>query len=364
MRALRQDGCPALGQRGTISQAIPNDIDPNVNTTIPWELQASLQRAHDDFWRAHYPPHGEIPPDIVGKPLTLGKHYDLDEPDPDTGLFPGQKPMPRLDELQNQTAVQTLLALERDFGPGSVQTQRWLGQYMDEALATHIDNNVEPHWTDPEPTESEIQWCQEPLAELHEWAFEDMCAYYDRSRNWENWTESEEAAFNSWADTQQKVSSHTPTPRLHCFQHSTCTFAARTLPQKPGIFTHEHAQEYERRELAAFDLYAKRRGYMGCKDPVRWKDLAPNDTTTPWVDFLSEDDDPDIHPEWPWNQPPTEEELWRFGGPMRDHNATELRALMAKGAHKMRLGPAYLQQRRRRGDDDDDDNSRPSSGDA
>ena len=71
VRAFRRDGCPALGQRGTISQAIPNDIDPNVNTTIPWELQASLQRAHDDFWRAHYPPHGEIPPDIVGKPRIL-----------------------------------------------------------------------------------------------------------------------------------------------------------------------------------------------------------------------------------------------------------------------------------------------------
>ena len=72
--------------------------------------------------------------------------------------------------------------------------------------------------------------------------------------------------------------------------------------------------QFCRRELVAFDLYAKRRGYMGVKDPVRWKDLAPNDTTTPWNDFISEDDDPNINPQWPWNQAPTEEELWRFGG--------------------------------------------------
>jgi hypothetical protein len=61
--------------------------------------------------------------------------------------------------------------------------------------------------------------------------------------------------------------------------------------------TLETGEQFCRRELVAFDLYAKRRGYMGVKDPVRWKDLAPNDTTTPWNDFISEDDDPNINPQ-------------------------------------------------------------------
>ena len=41
--------------------------------------------------------------------------------------------------------------------------------------------------------------------------------------------------------------------------------------------TFETGEEFCRRELVAFDLYAKRRGYMGVKDPVRWKDLAPRE---------------------------------------------------------------------------------------
>jgi len=28
---------------------------------------------------------------------------------------------------------------------------------------------------------------------------------------------------------------------------------------------------------------------------VRWKDLAENDTTTPWDDFISEDFDPEMY---------------------------------------------------------------------
>lgn len=167
------------------------------------------------------------------------------EPDPDTGLFPGQEPLPRLSELPNQTAVQTLLRLERDFGPEAVQTQRWLDEHMQYSMDAYIDQAFEPGRTwpkPPEPTDSELEWCKQPLEELHEWAFEDVCEYYDRSRNYENWTDSEADHFHAWAAAQQK--------------------------------------EYERRELVAFDIYAKRRGFMGCRDPVRWKDLAPNDTTT------------------------------------------------------------------------------------
>eukprot|EP00802_Teleaulax_amphioxeia_P010086 Tamp_10111.p2 GENE.Tamp_10111~~Tamp_10111.p2 ORF type:complete len:184 (+),score=33.85 Tamp_10111:605-1156(+) len=162
-----------------------------------------------------------------------------------------------------------------------------------------------------------VQWCTEPMDELHQWSFDDMCEYYERSRNWTNWTDSEALDFHNWAEAQQK--------------------------------------EYRARELAALDLYAKRRGFMGCKDPVRRKDLAANDTTTPWDDFISEDFDPEINPQWPWNQPPTEEELWRNGGPMRDLNATELKALMAKGKDKLRLGPPGFHQRAQGAADDDDD---------
>ena len=36
-----------------------------------------------------------------------------------------------------------------------------------------------------------VQWCTEPMDELHQWAFDDMCEYYERSRNWTNWTDSE-----------------------------------------------------------------------------------------------------------------------------------------------------------------------------
>jgi len=110
--------------------------------------------------------------------------------------------------------------------------------------------------------------------------------------------------------------------------------------------------------LAALDLYAKRRGYMGCKNPVRRKDLAANDTTTPWVEFLSEDDDPERNPQWPWNQAPSEEELWRWGGPMRDLNKSQIKALTAKGKDRLRLPPPHIKrhlQQAGQGEEDDDD---------
>jgi predicted outer membrane repeat protein len=324
IRKIRHGVSRALGEQGNLSGAVPNAIDPAINTTVPWELHETLREAQDEFWREEYPPDGLVPEDYVGKPFRLSKHWDDEEPDPDTGLFPGQGSLPRLSDLKNQSALQTLLRLERDFGPGAPQTQLWLAKHVDESLARHVDREFEPgnRWPEPpEPTESELEWCCEPLDELHNWAFDDVCEYYERSRNWENWTESEAGKFWNWAAEQQR--------------------------------------EYDARELAALDVYAKRRGYMGCKNPVRRQDLSANDTTTPWVEFLSEDDDPERNPQWPWNQAPSEEQLWRWGGPMRDLNRSQIKALTAKGKDRLRLPPPHikrhLQHAAGQGDEDDDD---------
>lgn len=293
---------------------------PQVNATVPWQLVDTLQEHWEDFWKENYPPDGVPDHSRAGQPIKLPAHFDPDEPDPDTGLFPGQGRLPRLSEFKNQTAVQTLLQLERDFGPGSMQTRSFLDDHLSATVERHVDAEFEPgiRWSKPpEPTDSEWEWCVEGLEELHQWSFADMCAYFERSRNWKNWSDSEARDFHTWAEAQQK--------------------------------------EYKARELAAYDLYAKRRGLMGCKDPVRWKDLEQNDTTTPWDDFISEDFDPDINPQWPWNQPPTEAELWRWGtGPMRDLNATELKALMGKGKG-LHLGPPGMAPRAADDDGDGDD---------
>jgi hypothetical protein len=203
-----------------------------------------------------------------------------------------------------------------------MQTRSFLDDHLSATVERCVDAEFEPgiRWSKPpEPTDSEWEWCVEGLEELHQWSFADMCEYFERSRNWKNWSDSEARDFHTWAEAQQK--------------------------------------EYKARELAAYDLYGKRRGLMGCKDPVRWKDLQQNDTTTPWDDFISEDFDPDINPQWPWNQPPTEAELWRWGtGPMRDLNATELKALMGKGKG-LRLGPPGMTPRAADNGDVDDDGS-------
>ena len=48
------------------------------------------------------------------------------------------------------------------------------------------------------------------------------------------------------------------------------------------------------------------------------------------MDFLSEDFDPEIHPEYPWNRAPTDEELWADGGPMRELTVEELHNVTRK----------------------------------
>jgi hypothetical protein len=58
-----------------------------------------------------------------------------------------------------------------------------------------------------------------------------------------------------------------------------------------------------------------------------------------WDEYLSEDGDPERHPEYPWNREPTEEELGRQGGPMRDLTPEQLQALRGSaGKRRKSLG--------------------------
>jgi len=54
-----------------------------------------------------------------------------------------------------------------------------------------------------------------------------------------------------------------------------------------------------------------------------------------WTDFLSDDFDPEIRPDWPWNQPRTESSMEEEGGETYDLTAEELRRLERKRQPKL-----------------------------
>lgn len=292
--------------------------DARANLTLPWELADDLAEMQDDWWKEQFPFGDSGLDEEQLEPFRQPAHWDTMEPDPDTGVwdlpagFRDYRKDMRMSEYKNQSAVQTYLRLEKTYGANASETLNWLTHHAEETLRKTLDEEYAPEGGYPpnlEPTSEEWAWCEEPLAALAAWSKIDTDAYYAKSQGWEKWDEEEMLAWKA----ERKVVD----------------------------------EEYDQMEWDAWDEYAKRRGYKGIVKPVHQTDITDDEQV--WDEHLSEDIDPARHPEYQWNRPPTQEELWREGGPMRDLNADDIRKIREGGKGRKRKPPRGL------GDGEDDE---------
>eukprot|EP00960_Hanusia_phi_P038903 753656-Hanusia_phi.AAC.4 len=291
MRRIGPQTTIALGQMGKfLPRDLPLESDSclDVNFTIPSELaevglpRPEFGRHQHEALKEQYPwTNGEIPSqdeneDCVRVQKMLSIHTMINL------------------QYENQTFAKKYLKLRAKFGVDSVEVRSVFNEHLGYLGGILLERHFAPNGTWPKylmPSRAESKWLQEPFYELHDWSFEDMEEFYERSRGWNNWSDVDFKQFKQWRA--------------------------------------EREEEFKALRTKVLNEYCRRRGFKyGYADPVYLEDLE--NATQTWTSHKPEDFDPDINPQYPWNQPPTEEELERFGGRMRDLTPKEIEELKSR----------------------------------